>query len=434
MPSIRSKFSDDFIFGAATAAYQIEGSKFGGCGESIWDHFAKNGGTKNGEDGAVACDHFHRFEEDLDLLVDAGFAAYRFSFSWSRLFPDGKNLNVKGLDFYKQLLDAINSRGLLPFGTAYHGDMPQALGALGGWTIHENAERFGEYMGFIARNFGEDLENLVSINEPWCVAWLSHYLGEHAPGLRDLSCAAKASHFVCLGHGLGIQAARAETKKPIGIVLNFTPGRLANKSDSNISALEQYEAITNTWYLSAITKGEYPAAALRNLEAFLPHNWQGDMNIIKDPIDFIGINYYTTLMLEAGGQDFPFVKPVDRNLPKTDMGWEIEPSGLTDAINLVSHYAPDLPLYITENGMASSNAISDEDRIEYYRDHLNEVAKAARNLPIKGYFAWSLLDNFEWALGYKKRFGIVHVDYKTQRRTKKDSFKWWQSELVRSSP
>ena len=315
-----------------------------------------------------------------------------------------------------------------------HWDMPQALGALGGWTIHENAERFGEYMGFIARNFGEDLENLVSINEPWCVAWLSHYLGEHAPGLRDLSCAAKASHFVCLGHGLGIQAARAETKKPIGIVLNFTPGRLANKSDSNISALEQYEAITNTWYLSAITKGEYPAAALRNLEAFLPHNWQGDMNIIKDPIDFIGINYYTTLMLEAGGQDFPFVKPVDRNLPKTDMGWEIEPSGLTDAINLVSHYAPDLPLYITENGMASSNAISDEDRIEYYRDHLNEVAKAARNLPIKGYFAWSLLDNFEWALGYKKRFGIVHVDYKTQRRTKKDSFKWWQSELVRSSP
>ena len=158
MPSIRSKFSDDFVFGAATAAYQIEGSKFGGCGESIWDHFAKNGGTKNGEDGAVACDHFHRFEEDLDLLVDAGFSAYRFSFSWSRLFPDGKNLNVKGLDFYKQLLDAINSRGLLPFGTAYHWDMPQALGALGGWTILENAERFGEYMGFIARNFGEDLE------------------------------------------------------------------------------------------------------------------------------------------------------------------------------------------------------------------------------------------------------------------------------------
>ena len=164
MPSIRSKFSDDFIFGAATAAYQIEGSKFGGCGESIWDHFAKNGGTKNGEDGAVACDHFHRFEEDLDLLVDAGFAAYRFSFSWSRLFPDGKNLNIKGLDFYKQLLDAINSRGLRPFGTAYHWDMPQALGALGGWTIRDNAERFGEYMGFIARNFGEDLENLVSVS------------------------------------------------------------------------------------------------------------------------------------------------------------------------------------------------------------------------------------------------------------------------------
>ena len=158
------------------------------------------------------------------------------------------------------------------------------------------------------------------------------------------------------------------------------------------------------------------------------------MNIIKDPIDFIGINYYTTVMLEAGGQDFPFVKTIDRNLPKTDMGWEIEPSGLTDAINLVSRYAPDKPLYITENGMASANTITDKDRIEYYKDHLHEVAKAARNLPIKGYFAWSLLDNFEWALGYKKRFGIVHVDYKTQQRTKKDSFKWWQSELVRTSP
>ena len=341
MSTIRSQFGDDFVFGAATAAYQIEGSKFGGCGESIWDHFAKNGGTNGGEDGAVACDHFHRFEEDLDLLVDGGFAAYRFSFSWSRLFPDGKNLNIKGLDFYKQLLDAINSRGLRPFGTAYHWDMPQALGALGGWTIRDNAERFGEYMGFIARNFGEDLENLVSINEPWCVAWLSHYLGEHAPGLRDLNRAAKASHFVCLGHGLGVQAARAETKKPIGVVLNFTPGRMANGSDSNIFALEQYEAITNTWYLSAITKGEYPDAALRSLSSLLPQNWQDDMNIIKDPIDFIGINYYTTVMLEAGGQDFPFVKTIDRNLPKTDMGWEIEPSGLTDAINLVSRYAPD---------------------------------------------------------------------------------------------
>ena len=432
MSSIRSKFTSDFIFGVATAAYQIEGSKFGGCGESIWDHFAKNGGTKNCEDGAIACDHFHRFEEDLDLLVDAGFDAYRFSFSWSRLFPDGQNLNIKGLDFYKQLLDAINSRGLRPFGTAYHWGMPQALGALGGWTVRENAMRFGEYMGFIARNFGDDLENLVSINEPWCVAWLSYYLGEHAPGLKDLDSAAKASHYVCLGHGLGVQAARSETKKPLGIVLNFTPGRLADNSDSNISALEQYEAITNTWYLSAMTKGEYPDAALRNLEAFLPHNWQSDMNIIKDPIDFIGINYYTTVMLEAGVQDFPFVKTVDRNLPKTDMGWEIEPSGLTDAINLVSHYAPDLPLYITENGMASAETIADEDRIAYYNDHLNEVVKSVGNLPIKGYFAWSLLDNFEWALGYQKRFGIVHVDYKTQRRTKKESFKWWQSGLVRS--
>ena len=431
MSDIRSKFRDEFVFGVATSAYQIEGSKFGGCGESIWDHFAKNGGTVNGADGALACDHFHRFEEDLDLLVDAGFSAYRFSFSWSRLFPDGKNLNTKGLDFYKQLLDAINFRGLRPYGTAYHWDMPQALGALGGWTIRDNAERFGEYMSFIARNFGDDLENLVSINEPWCVAWLSHYLGEHAPGLQNLNSAVKASHYVCLGHGLGVQAARAETAKPIGVVLNFTPGRLETKTKINIEALERYEAVTNTWYLSAIMKGNYPDVALQELEVHLPNSWKNDLQIIKEPIDFIGINYYTTVLLNSGGDKFPFVEIIERDLPKTDMGWDVEPTGLREAINLVSDYAPNLPLYITENGMASKNAIADIDRIEYYKQHLNEVAKASETLPIKGYFAWSLLDNFEWAFGYDKRFGLVHVDYETQKRTMKDSYKWWQRELAK---
>ena len=204
-------------------------------------------------------------------------------------------------------------------------------------------------------------------------------------------------------------------------------------SQRNTAALEDYEAITNTWYLSAVTKGEYPDAALRKIGSHLPENWLDDMGVINQPINFIGINYYTTVMLEAGGKDFPFTKTVDRNLPKTDMGWEVEPKGLTDAINLVSDYAPGLPLYITENGMASKNTITDSDRIEYYQDHLEEVAMAAKTLPIKGYFAWSLLDNFEWAFGYTKRFGIVHVDFETQKRTKKDSFKWWQSELVRPS-
>ena len=431
MFDIRSKFRDEFVFGVATSAYQIEGSKFGGCGESIWDHFAKNGGTANGDNGSLACDHFHRFEEDLDLLVDAGFDAYRFSFSWSRLFPDGKNLNIKGLDFYKQLLDAINSRGLRPYGTAYHWDMPQALGALGGWTIRDNAERFGQFMGFIARNFGDDLENLVSINEPWCVAWLSHYLGEHAPGLQDLSSAVKASHYVCLGHGLGVQAAREETEKPIGVVLNFTPGRLETKTKINTEALERYEAVTNTWYLSAIMKGNYPDVALQDLEVYLPNGWKQDLLTIKEPIDFIGINYYTTVLLKSGGDKFPFVEFIERNLPKTDMGWDVEPVGLKEALNLVSDYAPNLPLYITENGMASKNAIADIDRIEYYKQHLNEVEKASKTLPIKGYFAWSLLDNFEWALGYDKRFGLVQVDYETQKRTMKDSFKWWQRELAK---
>ena len=191
--------------------------------------------------------------------------------------------------------------------------MPQALGALGGWTIRDNAERFGEYMGFIARNFGDDLENLVSINEPWCVAWLSHYLGEHAPGLRDLSSAVKASHYVCLGHGLGVQAARAETEKPIGVVLNFTPGRLETKTKINTEALERYEAVTNTWYLSAIIKGHYPDVALQELEGYLPNSWKSDLQNIKEPIDFIGINYYTTVLLKSGGDKFPFVEIIEKD-------------------------------------------------------------------------------------------------------------------------
>jgi beta-glucosidase len=214
-------------------------------------------------------------------------------------------------------------------------------------------------------------------------------------------------------------------------VLNFTPGRLETKTKINTEALERYEAVTNTWYLSAIMKGNYPDVALQDLEVYLPNGWKQDLLTIKEPIDFIGINYYTTVLLKSGGDKFPFVEFIERNLPKTDMGWDVEPVGLREALNLVSDYAPNLPLYITENGMASKNAIADIDRIEYYKQHLNEVEKASKTLPIKGYFAWSLLDNFEWALGYDKRFGLVQVDYETQKRTMKDSFKWWQRELAK---
>ncbi len=207
--NLRKDFTEGFLFGTATAAYQIEGHKFGGAGETIWDHFAKNGGVVNNEDGATACDHYHKYEDDLDLLVQGHFDAYRYSFSWSRLFPDGKTLNPEGVDFYHRLLDAIKARGLKSFATAYHWDMPQALGAKGGWTSRDNAKLFGDYMGFLAREFGDKMDAFTSINEPWCVAWLSYYIGEHAPGMKDIPAAALANHYVMYGHGLGIHAARA---------------------------------------------------------------------------------------------------------------------------------------------------------------------------------------------------------------------------------
>ncbi len=429
MPKLREQFPPGFLFGAATAAYQIEGSNFGGAGESIWDHFAKNGGTDNGDHGGVACDHYHRYEADLDLMVDAGFDAYRYSFSWSRLFPDGKTLNPEGVDYYDRLLDAIAARGLKSYATAYHWDMPQALGAMGGWSSRENAEHFGAYMGFLARRFGDRMDAFTSINEPWCVSWLSFFIGEHAPGLNDIKAATRSLHYIMLGHGLGIQAARAETDKPLGLVVNFTPGYAASDSEADKAALARHDATTNEWFILSAMRGKYPESGLKDLAQYLPENWQADMATISTPIDYIGINYYSTMMVRAAEGDYPSLEVVDRGLPKTDMGWEIHPQGLADTIDFVAGYTDDLPLYVTENGMASPNPTEDPDRIDYYQTHLDMVADAAKCHPVKGYFAWSLLDNFEWAKGYDKRFGLVHVDYESQIRTPKDSYRWWQKEL-----
>jgi beta-glucosidase len=426
----RTAFPDDFIFGAATAAYQIEGHQHGGAGESIWDHFAKASGTYQRQDGAIACDHYHRYAEDLDLMANAGFDAYRFSFSWARLLPDGKTINSEGIDFYDQLIDAMLERKLRPFGTAYHWDMPQALGELGGWANQDVVRRFGDFVGLLADRYGDRLESLATINEPWCVSWLSHFIGEHAPGNKDLAIASKTMHNVMLGHGLGMEAARSVSKVPLGIVLNFTPGIAASDSEEDHQALARHEAITNEWFLHALTRGEYPAVALETLEPHMPDNWTDDMDIISQPIDFVGINYYTSVQVKAESGDYPNVGVVSRGLPTTDMGWEIEPDALGRVIEFVAKETGELPLYITENGMAASSGIDDAHRIEYFKSHTDVVAKQAKNFPVKGYFAWSLLDNYEWAFGYAKRFGIIHVDYDTMERTPKQSYQWWKAGLT----
>jgi len=425
----RKSFPDNFIFGAATAAYQIEGHLHGGAGESIWDHFAKASGTYQKQNGALACDHYHRYAEDLDLMVNAGFDAYRFSFSWARLLPDGKTLNSDGIEFYDKLIDAMLERKLRPFGTAYHWDMPQALGALGGWANQDVVRRFGDFVGLIAGRYGDRLESLATINEPWCVSWLSHFIGEHAPGIKDLSIASKTMHNVLLGHGLGMQAARSMSNVPLGIVLNFTPGIAASDSEEDHQALARHEAITNEWFLHALARGEYPAVALETLEPHMPENWANDMDLISQPIDFMGINYYTSMVVKSEPGDYPNVGVVSRDLPTTDMGWEIEPDALGRVIVTVANETGDLPLYVTENGMAAASGIDDADRIDYFKSHTDVVAQKAKALPVKGYFAWSLLDNFEWAFGYEKRFGVIHVDYETMERTPKQSYHWWKAGL-----
>jgi len=432
MPLNKKNFPESFTFGAATAAYQIEGHAHGGAGESIWDHFAKNGGTLECQDGAAACDHYHRYEEDLDLMVKAGFDAYRFSFSWARLIPDGKTVNQQGIDFYDRLIDAMLARQLRPFATAYHWDLPQALGSQGGWTNPDIAKRFGDLSGMIARQYGDRLESLATINEPWCVSWLSHYIGEHAPGMQDLSAASKSMHNIMLAHGLGLAAARAETSIPLGIVLNFTPGEAASDSPEDIAALARHEAISNDWFLEAITKGRYPQVALDTLEPHMPDNWQSDMELISADIDFMGINYYTSVKIKAGQGDYPQLDVVSRGLPVSDMNWEIDPPALGRVIENVAKHTGDIPIYITENGMAAASALDDDDRISYFQSHTDVVAECAKSLPVKGYFLWSLLDNFEWAFGYSKRFGIIHVDYDTFERTPKQSYHWWKQGLTKS--
>ena len=425
----RKDFPDGFVFGAATAAYQIEGHKFGGAGESIWDHFAKQGGTFENQNGAIACDHYQRYEEDLDLMANGGFDAYRFSFSWARLMPDGKTINEEGLAFYDRLVDAMLARNLRPFGTAYHWDMPQALGELGGWANQDVVRRFADLTGLIAKRYGDRLESLATINEPWCVSWLSHFIGEHAPGTQDLATASKTMHNIMLAHGLGVAAARAECGIPMGIVLNFTPGEAASDSDADKQALARHEAISNEWYIEALATGEYPAVALEALEPHMPDNWQADMDLISAPIDFMGINYYTSVQVQAIEGDYPNVGVVSRGWETTDMGWEIEPDALGRVIKQVTNYTADLPLYVTENGMAAKSGLDDADRIAYFKSHTDVVANCAQSLPVKGYFAWSLMDNFEWALGYEKRFGIIHVDYDTLERTPKQSYEWWKAGL-----
>lgn len=437
----RSDFPDDFLFGTATSAYQIEGHAFGGAGQTHWDSFAATpGNVAKAENGATACDHYHRWEDDLDLIAAAGFDVYRFSTSWARVMPEGRGApNPEGLDFYDRLVDGMLERGLKPAATLYHWELPSPLADLGGWRNRDIAGWFGDFTEAIMGRIGDRLWSAAPINEPWCVSWLSHFLGHHAPGLRDIRATARAMHHVLLAHGTATSAMRALGMKNLGAVCNFEFAEPADSSQKSIAATRTYDAIYNRFFLSGIFKGSYPDEVLAGLEPHLPEAWQDDMALISQPVDWCGLNYYTRKLIAAAPGPWPGLAEVDGPLPKTAMGWEIYPDGLHHFLTMAARdFTGDTPLFVTENGMAAPDRIEggvvqDDDRIAYVDAHVAKLRQAiAEGVPVKGYFLWSLMDNYEWALGYDERFGLVHVDFDTLERTPKASYHALSKALTRS--
>ncbi|WP_224824665.1 GH1 family beta-glucosidase [Cognatishimia sp. MH4019] len=422
----RSDFPEGFLWGAATSSYQIEGHRFGGAGLTHWDSFAATpGNVVRAENGDRACDHYHRFEDDLDLLAAAGFDAYRFSTSWARVLPEGRGTpNAEGLDFYDRLTDAMLERGLKPCATLYHWELPQPLADLGGWRNRDIAGWFGDFTEVIMGRIGDRMHSVAPINEPWCVAWLSHFMGHHAPGMRDIRAAARAMHHVLLAHGTAIQRMRGLGMSNLGAVCNFEWADPADDSDAAREAALDYDAIYNRFFLGGMFHKAYPERVLSGLEPHLPEGWQDDFDTIAAPVDWVGLNYYTRKLIGPTVGPWPAHEEVDGPLPKTQMGWEIYPDGLYNFLTrTASEYTGDLPLYVTENGMASAEPHEDQDRIAYLNAHVAKAQQAmAEGVPLKGYFIWSLLDNYEWALGYEKRFGLVHVDFESLQRTPKASY------------
>ena len=434
----RSDFPDGFLFGTATSSYQIEGHKFGGAGPTHWDSFAATpGNVVRAEDGALACDHYHRYEEDLDLIAAAGFDCYRFSTSWARVLPEGRGApNAQGLDFYDRLTDAMLARGLKPCVTLYHWELPQALADLGGWRNPDIANWFADFTEVIMGRIGDRMYSAAPINEPWCVGWLSHFLGAHAPGLRDIRATARAMHHVMLSHGRATQVMRGLGMSNLGCVFNMEWATPVDETPRAHAAAEVYDAYYNRFFLEGVFKGRYPKLVLEAFEPHLPKNWQDDFSTIQEPLDWVGLNYYTRKIIAPNDGPWPHHHEVPGPLPKTFMDWEIYPQGLYDFLmRTAREYTGDLPILITENGMSNADilkngAVHDPERIDYLNQHFEQARRAISDgVPLQGYFVWSLLDNYEWALGYEKRFGLIHVDFETLERTPKSSYQALTSAL-----
>jgi len=437
-------FPPGFLWGAATASYQIEGGHDAdGRGESIWDRFSHTPGrTMNGDTGDVACDHYHRYREDIALMRDLGLKAYRFSVAWPRIQPDGTGSpNQAGLDFYSRLVDGLLEAGITPLPTLYHWDLPQPLEDRGGWPNLETATRFAEYAGIVFDALGDRVKHWITLNEPWCTAHLGYYSGEHAPGRRDLDACLAAGHALVVAHGLAVRRLRrTHPDSRIGITDNFSAVHPATDRPEDLEAAARWDAYMNRWFIDPIFFGDYPAELRAEWDGRLPRFTEEQRDIVRAPIDFIGVNYYSRSLVRDGGPGSLLrVGFSGSGLPRTAMGWEIYPDGLYEVLTtLRDRYANPL-LYVTENGaafdesVAASGRVEDEDRRTYLRDHFLAAHRAITSgVPLAGYFVWSLMDNFEWAYGFTKRFGIVHVDYATQKRTPKRSAEWY-SQVIRQN-
>jgi len=424
-------FPSDFVWGAATAAYQVEGAATeDGRGESIWDRFsATPGNVANGDTGAIACDTYHRYAEDIRLMRTLGIGAFRLSVAWPRILPEGRGpVNRAGLDFYDRLVDDLLANGLDPYVTLYHWDLPQALEENGGWPVRDTVDAFTEYTEVVVGRLGDRVRHWITQNEPWVISWLGYGLGVHAPGRTSDSDALAAGHHILLAHGRAAEVLRREAPdSEVGIAVDLVPMYPFSDTEADIEAAHREDGFRNRWFLDAVLGRGYPEDMLERYAEILPPIADGDLETIAAPLDFLGINYYTRNVVRAGVGEV-----ATEGAEHTDMGWEVYPDGLRDLLVRL-HAEYELPdLYITENGAAfpdsrNNGTVPDPRRIAYLGGHLDAVASAiADGVPVRGYFLWSLLDNFEWAFGYSRRFGIVYVDFETLERVPKDSFAWYR--------
>jgi beta-glucosidase len=451
----QARFPDTFQWGVATAAYQIEGAAGAdGRGPSIWDVFSRTpGAVVGGDTGDVACDHYHRWPEDIALMAELGVEAYRFSIAWPRIQPEGRGApNTPGLDFYSRLVDGLLAAGITPVATLYHWDLPQALQDRGGWVERDTAGRFTDYAEIVHAALGDRVQRWTTLNEPWCSAFLGYGNGVHAPGITDHRQALQAAHHLLLAHGQAAAALRAGERAGWGtecsITLNLYAIDAASDEEADQDAARRADGLQNRLWLDAVLLGTYPddVQTIMEDEGATEAIREGDLETIAQPLDNLGVNYYSRHTIRSGppadtptewpgADDIEVVAPP---APRTAMGWGIHPEGLTEVLVRLQREYPPIPLYVTENGAAFDDEVSpdgavhDPDRVRFLADHIEACADAvAAGVPLRGHFAWSLLDNFEWAEGYAKRFGLVHVDYETQQRRVKDSGRWYADFLRR---